>query len=119
MKIGRILFVWVYVLGAEKNRLIETVLLSTHNICIRCEIKKITFQYALLSGGLSVLESTFALNDNSSYTIGPIFNKLHRNVPKENLNKISWYTVFHQKTMWLIMAKGTLKIFEASDQNSK
>ena len=24
-----------YVLGAQKNRLIETVLLSTHNICFR------------------------------------------------------------------------------------
>ena len=26
--------------GAQKNRLIETVLLSTHNICFRWEIKK-------------------------------------------------------------------------------
>ena len=27
------LLVLIYVLGAQKNRLIETVLLSTHNIC--------------------------------------------------------------------------------------
>ena len=39
-------------LGAQKNRLIETVLLSTHNICFRLEIRKIIFQYTLLSGGL-------------------------------------------------------------------
>ena len=41
------------VLGAQKNRLIETVLLSTHKICFGREIKKkIALQYALLSGGL-------------------------------------------------------------------
>ena len=40
------------VLGTQTNRLIETVLLSTHNICFGLEIKKIGFQYALLSGGL-------------------------------------------------------------------
>ena len=40
-------------MGAQKNRLIETVLLSTHNICFGWEIKKIIFQYALLSGGLN------------------------------------------------------------------
>ena len=39
-------------MGAQKNRLIEMVLLSTHNICLGWEIKKIVFQYALLSGGL-------------------------------------------------------------------
>ena len=40
------------VLGAQKNRLIETVLLSIHNICFGPEQKKIVFQYILLSGGL-------------------------------------------------------------------
>ena len=39
-------------LGAQKNRLIETVLLSSHNICFGGEIKKIVFQYTLLSGGM-------------------------------------------------------------------
>ena len=39
------------VLGAQKNRLIETVLLSTHNICFGWERRKIIFSYALLSGG--------------------------------------------------------------------
>ena len=29
-----------YVLGAQKNRLIERVLLSTHNICFGWEIRK-------------------------------------------------------------------------------
>ena len=40
------------VLGAQKNRLIEMVLLSTHNICFGLEIRKIIFKYTLLSGGM-------------------------------------------------------------------
>ena len=32
-----------YVLGAQKNRLIESVLLSTHNICFGLEIRKLVF----------------------------------------------------------------------------
>ena len=39
-------------LGAQKNHLIESVLLSTHNICFGLDIKKIVFQYTLLSEGL-------------------------------------------------------------------
>ena len=35
----------------SKNRLIEKVLLSTHNICFGWEIKKIIFSYTLLSVG--------------------------------------------------------------------
>ena len=38
------------VFDAQKNRLIETVLLSTHNICFCWEIRKIIFSYALLLG---------------------------------------------------------------------
>ena len=38
-------------LGAQKDRLIKTVRLSTHNICFDKEIRKIIFSYALLSGG--------------------------------------------------------------------
>ena len=37
-------------MGAQKNRLDETVLLGTHNICFGWDIKKIVFQYALLFG---------------------------------------------------------------------
>ena len=37
-------------MGAQKNYINETVLLSTHNICFGCEIKK--FTYPLLSRGL-------------------------------------------------------------------
>ena len=29
-----------YIVGAQKNRLIETVLLSTHNICLNCWLRK-------------------------------------------------------------------------------
>ena len=39
--------VLTYVLGAEKNRLIETVLLSTLNIFFGQEIRKLMFNYAL------------------------------------------------------------------------
>ena len=42
-----------FVLGAQKNRLIETVLLSTHNICFCPEIRKLDFCYALLTKVLS------------------------------------------------------------------
>ena len=34
-----------YVLGAQKTRLIETVLLSTHNKCFGCKIRKLIFCY--------------------------------------------------------------------------
>ena len=37
--------------GAQKNCLIETILLSTHNICFGREIRKIIFNYTLLFGG--------------------------------------------------------------------
>ena len=42
-----------YVLGAQKNRLIETVLLSTHNMCFDWEIRKLNIYYALLPRGLN------------------------------------------------------------------
>ena len=39
----------IYVLGVQKNYLIETVLLSTHNICFGGEIRKLFLGYALLT----------------------------------------------------------------------
>ena len=39
--------------GAQKNRLSEVVLLSTHNICFGWEIRKIMFRYTPVSGGLA------------------------------------------------------------------
>ena len=42
-------------LRAQKNRLIETVLLSTQNIGFGCEITKLIFDYTLLSGGLGYI----------------------------------------------------------------
>ena len=47
-----------YVLGAQKNCLIKTVLLSTHNICFGGEVRKIFFKYTILSRGLHVLLKT-------------------------------------------------------------
>ena len=52
-------FVLTYVLVVQKNRLIETVLLSTHNICFGGEIGKLVFNYTLLSCGLAVLTKYF------------------------------------------------------------
>ena len=43
----------MFCLGAQKNRLIETVLLSTHNTCFGLEIRKLTFRYTLLTKVLS------------------------------------------------------------------
>ena len=40
---------------AQKNRLIETVLLSTHNICFGSEIRKLFFCYAHSTKGLVTL----------------------------------------------------------------
>ena len=49
MLIFSYLSVLTYVFGAQKNRLIETVLLSTHNICFGREIRKLNFCYTLLT----------------------------------------------------------------------
>ena len=45
--------VLTYVLGAQKNHLTEMVLLSAHNICFGCDIRK-NFCYALLTVGLQI-----------------------------------------------------------------
>ena len=42
----------------SKNRLLETVLLGTLNICFEEEIRIIVFSYALLSGGLRDMPQT-------------------------------------------------------------
>ena len=41
--------VLTYVLGAQKNHLIEVFFLSAHNICFGWEIRKINFCYAFLT----------------------------------------------------------------------
>ena len=41
--------VLTYVLGDQKNRLVETVLLRAHNICFSREIRKLSFNYALFT----------------------------------------------------------------------
>ena len=55
MLIFSYLLVLTYVLGARKNRLIETVLLSTYNICFAREIRKLFFSYLHLEGYLERL----------------------------------------------------------------
>ena len=49
--------VLTYVLGAQKNCLNETVLLSTHNICFGREIRKINFWYTLFTKGLIEIQN--------------------------------------------------------------
>ena len=46
--------VLTYVFGAQKNRLTETVLLSTQNIYFGWEIRNLNFRYALLTKVLIV-----------------------------------------------------------------
>ena len=64
-----------YVLGAQKNGLIETVLLSTHNICFGRDIRKFNFRYTLLTKVLRV-EGRFCLlspaNENAELQHYPI-----------------------------------------------
>ena len=44
--------VLTYVFGAQKSRLVETILLSTHNICFGWEIRIFFYWFALLTKGL-------------------------------------------------------------------
>ena len=56
-------------LGDQKNLLNEMVLLSTHNICFGLKIRKLIFDYALLSGGLvvtSISRQRFDVKNNCS-----------------------------------------------------
>ena len=46
-------------MGTQKNRLIETFLLSTHNICFGLGIRKSFFDSKLLSGGLKFISSNW------------------------------------------------------------
>ena len=58
------------VFGAQKNRFIETVLLSTYNICFGLEKIKLIFSYALLSGGLQcrlLITSADSLDPHQSH----------------------------------------------------
>ena len=65
------LSVLTYVLSAQKNRLIQTVLLSTHNICFGLEIRNLIFRYALLA---KVLSSNY--NISKSIVASEIISKL-------------------------------------------
>ena len=74
-------------MGAQKNRLIETVLLSTHNICFGCEIRKLNFRYALLT---KVLNNSEALRHSLTYLnlywftlIFQQLQKVHEELPEQ------------------------------------
>ena len=62
--------VLIFVLGAQKNRLIETVLLSTHNTCFGWELRKVFLIYPFLCRGLMVHVGcilSFLLNVNEIF----------------------------------------------------
>ena len=48
------LYILVYVVDAQKNRLIGAVPLSTHNICFGWEIRQVLLCYALLTKGKTI-----------------------------------------------------------------
>ena len=55
--------------GAQKNLLIEMVLFSTHNMCFGCEIRKMIFNYALLSRSLNIKEKTKFFGERSGSVV--------------------------------------------------
>ena len=71
-------------MGAQMNRLIETVLLSTHNICFGWEIRK--FINALLFWGMFFL-----------YLYDSISCSTHLNSLYEMSNEYTRYNVFIMK----------------------
>ena len=87
--------IYTCVLGAQKNPLIETVLLSTHNIGFGCEIKKIIVQYALLSGGLSISADFSATKFCQS--VKP-FNPLHK--VGQKFIQSRWASLLNLKENW-------------------
>ena len=56
-------------MGDEKNRLTETVLLSTHNLCFGLELRKLVFDSELLSGGLHSMNILLTNSENSEQTV--------------------------------------------------
>ena len=67
-------------MGAQKNPLIETALLSTHNICFGREIRKLIFWYAFLTKGLKFSYISFFIGVvlavlEHAGAISPIFSK--------------------------------------------
>ena len=76
---------WTYVLGAQKNSLIETVLLSTHNICFVWEIRKLNFRYALLTKVLGKKELVALLLLSSLSLVTAVVLWLFLTVPRVGL----------------------------------
>ena len=66
-------------LGAQKNRLNETALLSTYNMCFDWEIRKIIFNY-ILSRDLCIKENQFhgLFNFFQFWTTGPLYSIKHQ-----------------------------------------
>ena len=56
-------------MGGQKNCLNETVLLSTYNICFDWEIRKLFFNYSLLSKSLQNVVKIYTLQKSKNFTL--------------------------------------------------
>ena len=82
-------------MGAQKNRLIETVLLSTYNISFCWEIRKIIFSCALLSGAC-LMSSLFILEAKGTFTFLHVL--VYMQFPRHilwNLNSFKFFVDLH------------------------
>ena len=78
-------------LNGEISYSIVSIFLFSSNLCCVTHLEQIQFTFFHLLH--------FPLNDNSSYTTGAIFTKLHRNVP------------------WVTLYKNSYKEFDPSKKN--
>ena len=94
------LSILTYVLDAQKNHLIETILLSTQNICFGREIRKLFFRYTLLSKGLNVLIFFGSLNF-SSYLQGTTASTITVSIfsPRQPNGIVRYYNVLVNGTV--------------------
>ena len=76
-------------MGAQKNRLNETVLLSNHNIFFIWEIRKLFFCYALLTKGLLY----YGIMQAFLHVVNICWEK---NV----IISIKWYVIFFYLYLW-------------------
>ena len=102
--------VLTYVLGAQKNRLIETVLLSTHNICFGWEIRKLNFCYALLTKVLYICIYTMHNKFSNCFVwVSPSTSELKVNLLSLRYKRRSSDKVFHFKKYRITKRNGRAK----------
>ena len=98
--------VLTHVLGAQKKCLIETVLLSKHNICFGWEIRKIIFNYALILK----LESWYGPRREKSVLRG-LANNTGADQPAHLRSLISAFVILFLESFICILAAVEISIF--------